>query len=59
MYTSAKYKNDPDGNSLDVIEVVKDGVTWWIPTDTTNRDYVAIKAKHDDPEDDFSIQGAD
>lgn len=59
MYTSAQYKNDPDGNSLDIIEAVIDGVTWWIPVDTSNTDYVAMKAKHDDPNDSFTIADAD
>lgn len=42
MYTSAQYKNDPEGNSLNIIEAVKDGVTWWVPIDTSNRDYTGI-----------------
>ena len=59
MYTSAQYKNDPEGNSLDIIEAVKDGVTWWIPIDTSNSEYNVIKAKHDDPDDSFTIADAD
>lgn len=40
--TSAKYKNDLDGNDTGVIEAVIDGVTMSVPLDPANRHYAAI-----------------
>lgn len=55
--TSAQYVADLDGNN-DYITAVIDGETYGVPIDTDNRHYVAIKEKHDDPADSFTIQDA-
>jgi hypothetical protein len=41
--TSAKYKNDLDGNDTGVIEAVIDGVISFVPKTTDNRHYQAIQ----------------
>jgi hypothetical protein len=41
--TSAKYKNDLDGNDAGVIEAVIDGVTSFVPKTTDNRHFRAIQ----------------
>ena len=61
--TSAQYQNsyDADGavvNSQAYIEAVIEGATYKVPVNTGNRHYVAIKAKHDDADDSFTIQDA-
>lgn len=61
--TSAQYQNsyDADGavlNSQAYISAVIDGTTYKVPVDTANRHYAAIKAKHDDANDSFTIQDA-
>lgn len=56
--TSAQYVADLDGNN-NYITAVIDGKTYGVPIDTDNRHYVAIKAKHDDADDSFTIQDAD
>lgn len=63
--TSAQYVNEYDFDGTTVlnsnvhIEAVIDGVTMSVPIDTANRHYAAIKAKHDDADDSFTIQDAD
>lgn len=55
--TSAQYVQDDDGNN-NTINAVIDGKTMFVPIDTANRHYAAIKAKHDDADDSFTIQDA-
>lgn len=55
--TSAQYTEDDAGNNQGVKAVI-DGVTLHVPIDTGNRHYAAIKAKHDDADDSFTIQDA-
>ena len=55
--TSAQYIQSNGQNN--VIEAVIGGVTMSVPLDPANRHYAAIKAKHDDPDDSFTIQDAD
>jgi hypothetical protein len=55
--TSAQYQEDTEGNNCVVIAVI-DGVTMNVPMDTANRHYQAIKSKHDDADDSFTIQDA-
>lgn len=55
--TTAQYTQSHDTD--DGIEAVIDGKTVYLPIDTGNRHYVAVKAKHDDPDDSFTIQDAD
>ena len=55
--TSAQYQEDTEGNNCVIIAVI-DGVTMNVPLDTNNRHYAAIKAKHDDADDSFTIQDA-
>lgn len=58
--TSAQYVADPlepDTNAC--IKAVIDGETLTVPLNAGNRHYDAIKAKHDDPDDSFTIQDAD
>ena len=54
--TSAKYTNDDAGKN---IKLVVDDKTMFVPLDLANRHYAAIKKKHDDPDDSFTIQDAD
>ena len=56
--TSAQYVNNFEGQ-LDHVDAVIDGVEWSVPISMGNRFYVAIKEKHDDPDDSFTIQDAD
>ena len=56
--TSAQYINDFDGNQAGVKATI-DGTEMFVPLDTSNRHYTAIKAKHDDADDSFTIQEAD
>ena len=58
--TSAQYiAHSADSSVNDHIDAVIDGVTMSVPIDTGNRHYAAIKAKHDDADDSFTIQDAD
>ena len=58
--TSAQYLTDPFTSATDKdIEAVIDGETLTVPVDPANRHYAAIKAKHDDADDSFTIQDAD
>jgi hypothetical protein len=63
--TSAQYVNEYDADGTTVlnsnihIEAVIDGETLFVPLDTSNRHYAAIKAKHDDADDSFTLQDAD
>lgn len=57
--TSAQYVARSDDSSVnDHINAVIDGVTMSVPIDTANRHYAAIKAKHDDADDSFTITPA-
>jgi len=56
--TSAQYVSVLNDNQAQISAVI-DGKTWTVPIDTGNRHYVAIKAKHDDADDSFTIQDAD
>lgn len=59
--TSAQYHElkTPDDVvwSKDIIATI-DGVEMFVPIDANNRHYAEIKAKHDDPNDSFTIQDA-
>lgn len=57
--TSAQYYTDPLDTSTNLgVKAVIQGETLFVPLDTTNRHYVAIKAKHDDADDSFTIADA-
>lgn len=56
--TSAQYLADSDGNNQ-CIDAVIDGEQFIVPLDPSNRHYAEIKAKHDNPDDSFTIQDAD
>lgn len=56
--TSAQYVDDMDGTTIGLIATI-DGQELSVPLDPANRHYAAIKAKHDDPDDSFTIQDAD
>lgn len=56
--TNAQYVNNFEGQ-LDHIEATIDGIECAVPISTGNRHYVAIKEKHDDPDDSFTIQDAE
>ena len=56
--TSAQYLTDPDGNNQ-CISAVIDGQQYIVPLGFDNRHYTEIKAKHDDPDDSFTIADAD
>lgn len=56
--TSAQYFRDAEDTVNVGINVVIDGITRSVPIDTGNRHYQAIKAKHDDADDSFTIQDA-
>ena len=55
--TSAQYVQVNDENNT--IYATIDGQEMYVPLDPANRHYQAIKAKHDDPNDSFTIQDAD
>ena len=55
--TSAQYIEKSGVTST--IKATIDDVVVFVPLDPTNRHYAAIKAKHDDPNDSFTIQDAD
>lgn len=58
--TSAQYMRTEDAPTVDDhIKAVIDGETFLVPINTGNVDYVAIKRKHDDPDDSFTIADAD
>ena len=58
--TSAQYLNDPKTGETNVnIRATVDGKEMFVPIDFNNRHYAEIKAKHDDPDDSFTIQDAD
>ena len=56
--TNAQYYNYPDGTQAGVNANI-DGTEMSVPLDPANRHYAAIKAKHDDPNDSFTIADAD
>lgn len=57
--TSAQYVRTEDAPTVDDhITAVIDGETLTVPIDSDNRHYAAIKAKHDDADDSFTIQDA-
>ena len=58
--TSAQYYVNPmfPSNGNAGIEAVIDGETVHVPIAVGNRHYDAIKAKHDDPDDSFTIADA-
>lgn len=56
--TSAQYLTDPDGNNQCISSII-DGQQYIVPLDPSNRHYAEIKAKHDDPDDSFTIADAD
>ena len=56
--TSAQYVSVIDGSNSSVILATIDSVDCFVPVDTNNQHYVAIKAKHDDADDSFTIQDA-
>ena len=57
--TSAQYVADPDDSAVNLyIDAAIDGETLQVPIDSANRHYAAIKAKHDDADDSFTIQDA-
>ena len=55
--TAAQYQQDDDGNNFQITATI-DGIERVVPIDTANRHYAAIKAKHDDTDDSFTIQDA-
>jgi hypothetical protein len=55
--TSAQYVEDENGNNVTITAVI-DGITSTVPISVGNRHYDAIKAKHDDADDSFTIQDA-
>ena len=55
--TSAQYNTHKDGTQ-NIIATIN-GVSVFVPIDLANRNYAEIKAKHDDPNDSFTIQDAD
>ena len=55
--TSAQYIAEQGENIA--IKATIDGQTLGVPLDPNNRHYAAIKAKHDDPNDSFTIADAD
>lgn len=57
--TSAQYVNELGTSNIDHIFATVDGVEVTVPIDTDNVVYTAIKAKHDDADDSFTIQDAD
>lgn len=57
--TSAQYMRTEDEPTVDDhIKAVIDGETLLVPLNTGNVHYVAIKRKHDDANDSFTIQDA-
>ena len=56
--TNAQYYNDYNGNQVGIKATI-DGTEMSVPLDPDNRHYAAIKAKHDDPNDSFTIADAD
>lgn len=56
--TTAKYKSDEIGNNVYIIATI-DGAEVSVPLDLDNAHYAFIKAKHDDPNDSFTIADAD
>ena len=58
--TSAQYNpNETNDGNGSVISATIDGIEIQVPVDPDNRHYAAIKAKHDDADDSFTIQDAD
>ena len=61
--TSAQYieLSEPHSDSvyLTYIKATVDNIIMFVPIDTSNYHYAAIKAKHDDADDSFTIQDAD
>ena len=55
--TLAQYIAENDTNTS--IRATIDGQEVFVPLDLANRHYAEIKAKHDDPNDSFTIQDAD
>ena len=58
IITSAQYINDLEGNQAGIKANI-DGTEMFVPLDPANRHYAAVKAKHDDADDSFTIQDAD
>jgi len=56
--TNAQYYNDHNGNQAGIKATIDD-TEMFVPLDPANRHYAAIKAKHDDPNDSFTIADAD
>lgn len=61
--TNAQYQSlKADNVVVDAQHVIKatiDGTEMFVPLDPDNTHYAAIKAKHDDPNDSFTIADAD
>ena len=58
--TSAQYvENEFNAGTNIGVNATIDGATVFVPIDTGNCHWVAIKAKHDDPDDSFTIADAD
>ena len=57
--TSAQYMSADGNGENSCIKAVIDSIEYLVPLDTDNLHYVAIKAKHDDADDSFTIQDAD
>lgn len=57
--TSAQYIRNRDDTDNIAIAATIDGEAMEVPLDADNRHYAAIKAKHDDADDSFTIQDAD
>ena len=57
--TSAQYNADSMSDEVSSIKATIDGTEMFVPLDPANRHYAAIKAKHDDADDSFTIQDAD
>ena len=58
VITEAQYRKDSLGENCGVFAIIG-GVEMHVPLDPANRHYAAIKAKHDDADDSFTIQDAD
>lgn len=57
--TSAQYLSGLISGSNVLIKATIDGEEMFVPIDSDNKEYAAIKAKHDDSNDSFTIQDAD
>lgn len=59
IITMAKYTRDADTDEILGLVATIDNKDIIVPVDPANRHYAAIKAKHDDVDDSFTIQDAD